>query len=100
MTTLSGLVASITSNPWFVLVDITFHTVVIWHVIAHVCRAGKRLHQKVHVPLRRARKWMWPDPPTWTVAKRADGTITEVRPVYHVVDEALLWEWSTSENDG
>lgn len=83
MTTLAETFNTITSNPWFTLVDITFHAVVIWHVIAHVCRAGKRLHQKVHVPLRRARKWMWPDAPTsWASLLDDTGRIREVEPVY------------------
>lgn len=43
----------ITHNEWFVLVDLVFHMFILGHVIAHICRAGKRLHRWVHEPLRR-----------------------------------------------
>jgi hypothetical protein len=46
---------SITESPWFAIPDMAFHIVVVGHVVAHLCKAGKSIHQKVHVPA--ARLW-------------------------------------------
>lgn len=47
-------------QPWFRTVDFVFHVVVFWHVLAHICRAGRRLHRWVHRPLLRAVKRLAP----------------------------------------
>ena len=44
---LAEMLHSVTHHPWFVVLDLTFHVVVFGHVVAHVCRMGKRLHQFV-----------------------------------------------------
>lgn len=49
------LLHGITHASWFVAVDLAFHIIVIGHVVHHMCRAGKRLHQWVHEPVAR---WM------------------------------------------
>lgn len=47
-------------QSWFRAIDFVFHVFVFWHVVAHVCRAGKRLHRWVHRPLLRAVKHLAP----------------------------------------
>lgn len=49
-----SMLDTITGHSLFKIVDFTFHIVIFWHVVAHVCKAGKRFHRWIHKPLAKA----------------------------------------------